>query len=114
MASRFALGVVVGLGGSFAILQRTTDRRIISLMRTDDEQKSASIYQYRLYRKISDFARPLKEGETEKKAKAMWNSGVKGISGAFNTLGSLFSPKTEEKPAAEPAPEDKKTKAESK
>ena len=68
MASRFAVGVAVGLGGSFAILQRTTDRRIISwLMRIDDEQKSASIYKYRLYREMSDFARPIKEGATEQK-----------------------------------------------
>ena len=90
MASRFAVGVAVGLGGSFAILQRTTDRRIISLMRIDDEQKSASIYKYRLYREMSDFARPIKEGATEKKMKGIWNSGVSSVSSIFNSIGNIL------------------------
>ena len=90
MAGRFFVGAAVGLGGSFAILQRTTDRRIISLMRVDDEEKSASIYQYKLYKGMYDQSRPQVESATEQSAKEYWNSGVKGLSALLGSIATLL------------------------
>ena len=96
MAGRFVLGAAVGLGGSFAILQKTTDRRIISLMRPEEEARGASVYQYRLYREMYDMSRPAAESDVAKSAKAYWNSGVTGFSGLLKSITSLGKSKEPE------------------
>ena len=87
MAGRFVLGLTTGLGGSFCLLQLTTDRRIIAFSRPFyDENKDASIYQYKLYREMWQESRPHKEGEFEKQAKGTWNKGVQGFADGLSTV----------------------------
>ncbi len=90
MASRFILGVGSGLGLSFAILQGTTERRIMSVTSLKDDT-SSSIYQYKLYREMWLQSQPKQESDLEKSSKRFWNAGVRGVADGLNTITSTIS-----------------------
>lgn len=91
MTSRFLAGVGTGLGLSFSILQGTTDRRIMSIKAGNEDDRSNSIYQYRLYREMYNHSQIPAESDIEKKGKSAWNSIIRGVADGLNGLTSSIA-----------------------
>jgi hypothetical protein len=92
MASRFIVGVGVGLGLSFSILQGTTERRIMSIKPLrDDSSGGSSIYQYKLYREMWLKSRPQQDTFLEESGRRLWNTGVQGVASGLNSVTSTIS-----------------------
>ena len=91
MTSRFIVGVGSGLGLSFAILQGTTERRIMSIQPLKDDSSSGSIYQYKLYREMWLVSQPQQESDVEKSIKKYWNAGVRGVADGLNAITSTLA-----------------------
>ena len=78
MLTRFVLGLGVGFAGSLTILQCTTDRRILTMKRSDDRDES--LYQYRLFQlMVRESKRKHVEGAQEKAMREQYTNVIVGL-----------------------------------
>ena len=92
MTSRFVLGVGCGLGLSFAILQATTERRIMSVLPLKDSSSGGSSIctVQALQRDVAEVTATSKD-YLEKSSKHYWNTGVRGFADGLNSITSTIS-----------------------
>lgn len=89
------LGLGVGVGGSFSILQNVTDRRLMAFGREDDSERDSYRYQVLLYRRMWEYSTndSSREFQIEKLAKTTWNSALLGLPHAISSAAKLVSGK---------------------
>lgn len=86
------IGVVTGLGASFAILQQITDRRLLAFPKPKEEDRDGFYYQTLLYRRMWEFkqAKSSDEFESYKVARRAINKGLLGARDAINSTADLL------------------------
>jgi hypothetical protein len=86
------IGVVTGLGASFAILQQITDRRLLAFPKPEQEDRDGFYYQTLLYRRMweSNQAKSSGEFEAYKGARRVINAGLLGTRDAINSTAEFF------------------------
>jgi len=102
--TQLIIGLVTGIGASFAILQQITDRRLLAFPKPveEDRDKDGLHYQTLLYRRMweSKQAKSSREFEAEKAVRESINSGLYATSRIINTVAELLKRKMGDKPSA--------------
>jgi hypothetical protein len=95
---QFVIGAATGIGLSFSILQKITDRRLISFPKSDDVEKDAYRYEVLLWRRMWESGAPAssREFQVEKIVKKNWNNAIEEVPKMLSSASMFLTSKTGE------------------